>query len=79
MRKKPPPTILLVDDDPLIRGLGTLALGFSLASIPGYPLGGSARVEGYLTGRMRSGFGHAYLAIPTREDPGAAVRRSLAP
>jgi len=69
----------VVASSSLIRGLGALALGFSLASIPGYPIGGSSRVEGYLTARMRSGFGHAYLAIPPREDAAEAVRRSLAP
>ena len=40
----------LVIDDP---GLGALALGFSLVAIPGYPIGGSPRVEGYLTEQMR--------------------------
>ena len=69
----------LVASASLIRGLGALALGFSLASIPGYPIGGSVRVEGYLTGQMRSSFGHAYLAIPPREDTAEAVLRSLAP
>ena len=69
----------VVASSSMIRGLGALALGFSLVSIPGYPIGGSPRVEGYLTGQMRSSFGHAYLAIPPREDPGEAVRRSLAP
>ncbi len=63
----------------MTRGLGALALGFSLVAIPGYPIGGSVRVEGYLTGQMRSSFGHAYLAIHPRDDAGAAVRRSLAP
>ena len=69
----------VVASSSLIRGLGALALGFSLASIPGYPIGGSARVEGYLTGQMRSDFGHAYLAIPPREDAAVAVLRSLTP
>ena len=69
----------LVASSSMTRGLGALALGFSLATIPGYPIGGSPRVEGYLTGGMRSSFGHAYLAIPPREDVGAAVRRSLVP
>lgn len=69
----------LVASSSMTRGLGALALGFSLATIPGYPIGGSPRVEEYLTGGMRSSFGHAYLAIPPREDAGAAVRRSLVP
>jgi hypothetical protein len=68
----------VVASSSLIRGLGALALGFSLFSIPGYPVGGSARVEGYLTGKMRSSFGHAYLATLPREDA-AAVCRSLVP
>jgi hypothetical protein len=63
----------------LTRGLGALALGFSLLALPGYPIGGSARVEGYLTGQMRSNFGHACLSVPPREDPAEAVLRSLAP
>ncbi len=54
----------LVASSSMTRGLGALALGFSLVAIPGYPIGGSARVEGYLTGQMRSTFGHAYLASP---------------
>ena len=69
----------LIASSSMTRGLGALALGFSLVAIPGYPIGGSARVEAYLTGQMRSSFGHAYLALHPREDAGAAIRRSLAP
>jgi hypothetical protein len=70
---------IVVASSSLTRGLGALALGFSLLSIPGYPIGGSPRVEEYLTGYMRNTFGHAYLAVPPREDACEVVLRSLAP
>jgi hypothetical protein len=69
----------VVASSSLTRGLGALALGFSLAPIPGYPIGGSARVEGYLTGQMANVFGHAYLRVTPREDIGVAILRSLRP
>ncbi len=69
----------VVASSSMTRGLGALALGFSLVSIPGYPIRGSARVEGYLTEKMANAFGHAYLTVPPREDAGVAVRRSLVP
>jgi hypothetical protein len=69
----------IVASSSVTRGLGALALGFSLVSIPGYPIGGSARVEGYLTEQMAKAFGHAYLRVTPREDLGEAVLRSLRP
>ncbi len=69
----------VVASSSMTRGLGALALGFSLVSIPGYPIGGSTRVEGYLTGQMAKAFGHAYLKVTPREDLGEAVLRSLRP
>jgi len=68
----------VVASSSLIRGLGALALGFPWHPFPAIHRG-SARAEGYLTGRMRSNFGHAYLSIHPREDTAAAVRRSLVP
>ena len=62
-----------------IPGLGALALGFSLLAIPGYPIRGSARVEEYLTARMKETFGHGMLRVPPREDIGAILLRSLRP
>jgi hypothetical protein len=69
----------VVASSSMTRGLGALALGFSLVPIPGYPIGGSAGVEGYLTGQMAKAFGHAYLRVTPREDLGKAVLRSLRP
>jgi len=61
----------------MIRGLGALALGFSLVSLPGYPIQGSPLVEKYLTQDLKRKFGHAYLTAPPREDPCEAILRSL--
>jgi hypothetical protein len=69
----------VVASSSMTRGLGALALGFSLVSIPGYPIGGSARVGGYLTGQMANAFGHAYLRVTPREDLSETVLRSLRP
>ena len=69
----------VVASSSVTRGLGALALGFSLVSIPGYPIGGSTRVEGYLTGQMANAFGHAYLRVTPREDLSEAVLRSFRP
>jgi hypothetical protein len=68
----------LVASSSIAQGLGALALGCSLVAIPGYPIGGSVRVEAYLTEQMRNTFGHAYLPVPPREDPCDAIHRSLA-
>jgi len=69
--------IAVVCSSSMIRGLGALALGFSLVSLPGYPIQGSPLVEKYLTRDLKSRFGHAYLAVPPREDPCEAIIRSL--
>jgi hypothetical protein len=69
----------VVASSSMTRGLGALALGFSLVPIPGYPIGGSAGVEGYLTGQMANAFGHAYVRVTPREDIDEAVLRSLRP
>jgi hypothetical protein len=69
----------VVASSSMTRGLGALALGFSLVPIPAYPIGGSAGVEGYLTGQMADAFGHAYVRVAPREDIGVAVLRSLRP
>jgi len=69
----------VVASSSVTRGLGALALGFSLVSIPGYPIGGSTRVEGYLTGQLENAFGHAYLRVTPREDLSEAVLRSFRP
>jgi len=61
----------------MIRGLGALALGFSLVSLPGYPIQGSPLVEKYLTQDLKRKFGHAYLTVPPREDLCEAILRSL--
>jgi hypothetical protein len=70
-------SIAVVFSSSMIRGLGALALGFSLAPHPGYPIYGSPRVEKYLTQDMKSTFGHAYLAVSPREDFCEAIMRSL--
>jgi hypothetical protein len=58
-------------------GLGALAAGSSLVPIPGYPIQGSPLVEKTLTQDMKRKFGHAYLTVPPREEPGEAILRSL--
>jgi hypothetical protein len=70
-------SVAVVFSSSMIRGLGALALGFSLAPLPGYPIHGSPRVEKYMMQDMRSKFGHAYLAVSPREDPCEAILRSL--
>jgi hypothetical protein len=70
-------SVAVVFSPSMIRGLGALALGFSLAPHPGYPIYGSPRVEKYLTQDMKSTFGHAYLAVSPREDFCEAIMRSL--
>lgn len=72
-------SIACVFSSSMIRGLGALALGFSLVPLPGYPVLGSPRVEKYLARDMKSRFGHAYLTLPSTEDLGEAIMRSLAP
>ncbi len=70
-------SIAVVFSSSMIRGLGALALGFSLLSLPGYPIQGSPLVEKYLTQDLKRKFGHAYLTVPPREDPCEAILRSL--
>jgi hypothetical protein len=70
-------SIAVVFSSSLIRGMGALALGFSLASLPGYPIQGSPIVEKFLTQNLKNKFGHAYLTIPPREDASEAILRSL--
>jgi hypothetical protein len=70
-------SIAVVFSSSMIQGLGTLALGFSLVSLPGYPIQGSPLVEKYLTRDLKRKFGHAYLTIPPREDICEAISRSL--
>ncbi len=70
-------SIAVVFSSSMIRGLGALALGFSLVSLPGYPIQGSPLVEKYLTQDLKRKFGHAYLTVPPREDPCEAILRSL--
>ena len=61
----------------MLPGMGALALGFSLVSLPGYPIQGSPLVEKYLTQDLKRKFGHAYLTVPPREEPCEAILRSL--
>jgi hypothetical protein len=70
-------SIAVVFSSSLIRGMGALALGFSLVSLPGYPIQGSPIVEKFLTQNLKNKFGHAYLTIPPREDASEAILRSL--
>ena len=70
-------SIAVVFSSSMTRGLGALALGFSLVSLPGYPIQGSPLVENYLTQDLKRKFGHAYLTVPPREEPCEAIRRSL--
>jgi hypothetical protein len=69
--------IAVVFSSSMIPGLGSLALGFSLLSLPGYPFRGSPLVEKTLTQDLKSKFGHAYLTVPPREDPCETILRSL--
>ncbi len=71
-------SIAVVFSSSLIRGLGALALGFSLAPLPAYPIQGSPLAEKYLTQDLKRKFGHAYLTLPPREDVCEAIIRSLA-
>lgn len=70
-------SIAVVFSSSVIRGLGALALGFSLVPLPAYPIQGSPLVEKYLAQDMKRKFGHAYLTVPPREDPCEAILRSL--
>jgi len=70
-------TIAVVFSSSMIRGLGALALGFSLVPFPGYPIQGSPLVEKYLTQDLKRKFGHAYLTVPPREDLCEAILGSL--
>lgn len=70
-------SVAVVFSSSMIRGLGALALGFSLVPLPGYPIQGSPLVEKFLTQNLKNKFGHACLTIPPREDPSEAILRSL--
>ena len=70
-------SVAVVFSSSMIRGLGALTLGFSVVSFPGYPIQGSPLVENYLTQDLKRKFGHAYLAVPPREDLCEAILRSL--
>ena len=70
-------SIAVVFSSSLLPGLGALALGFSLVSLPGYPIQGSPLVEKYLTRDLKSKFGHTYLSIVPRVDLCEAIIRSL--
>ncbi|MHB9097218.1 MAG: hypothetical protein ACYC5X_05285 [Syntrophales bacterium] len=72
-------SLAVVASPSMIRGLGALALGFSLAPLPGYPLQGSPRIEKYLTNHLKETFGHAYLPLHPDEEPGAQIMRGLLP
>jgi hypothetical protein len=72
-------SIAVVASPSVTRGLGALALGFSLAPLPGYPVQGSPRVGNYLTNHLREAFGHAYLPLCPDEEPGAQIMRGLLP
>lgn len=54
-------SVAVVASSSMSHGLGALALGFSVASVPPYPIHGSPRVENYLTTKLKGSFGHAYL------------------
>jgi hypothetical protein len=72
-------SLAVVASSSMIRGLGALALGFSLAALPGYPLQGSPRVENYLTRHLKETFGHAYLPLHPEEEPGEQIMKGLTP
>ena len=72
-------SLAVVASSSMIRGLGALALGFSLAALPGYPLQGSPRVEHYLTYHLKQTFGHAYLPVHSQEELGEQILRGLTP
>ncbi len=72
-------SIAVVVSSSIIQGLGALALGFSLVSLPGYPIQGSPLVENYLTRDLKRKFGHAYLSVPPREDLCDRILGSLKP
>lgn len=71
-------SIAVVCSSALMPGLGALAAGFSLLPLPGYPIQGSPLVERFFTRDLKRRLGHAYLAVPPREDPCEALVRSLA-
>jgi hypothetical protein len=72
-------SIAVVFSSSMIPGLGALALGFSLLSLPGYPIHGSPLVEKTLTQDLKRKFGHAYLTVPPREVLCDSILRSLTP
>lgn len=72
-------SIAVVASSSITWGLGALALGFSLISLPGYPIQGSPLVENYLTRDLKRKFGHAYLPVPPREDLCDRILGSLKP
>lgn len=72
-------SIAVVASSSMIRGMGALALGFSLVSLPGYPIHGNPRVENYLTQHLKKTFGNAYLSVHPREDLCERILGSLKP
>ncbi len=72
-------SLAIVASPSMLPGMGALALGFSLAALPGYPLQGSPRVEGYLTHDLKASFGHAYLPLHPDEELGEQIMRGLTP
>jgi hypothetical protein len=72
-------SVAVVASSSMIRGLGALALGFSLVSVPGFPIHGSARVENYLTKHLKKTFGNAYLSVIHKENLFEQILGSLKP
>jgi hypothetical protein len=72
-------SLAVVASATMVRGLGALALGFSLAALPPYPIQGSPRVTDYLTRHLKEAFGHAYLPLSPDEEIGEQIMRGLRP
>jgi hypothetical protein len=72
-------SIAVVASSSMIHGLGALALGFSLAAVPAYPIHGSPRVENYLTQHLKKTFGNGYLPVLPQEDICEPILGSLKP
>ncbi len=72
-------SLAVVASPSMLPGMGALALGFSLAALPGYPIQGSPRVEEYLTRHLKELSGQAYLALDPDEGLGTQIMRGLTP
>ena len=70
-------SIAVVASSSMIHGLGALALGFSLAAVPAYPIHGSPRVKNYLTQHLKKTYGNHYLSVLHQEDLGERILGSL--